>query len=132
MARLTVNPDAEVSTGFEAVKPGTYRMKIDSVKDRNPEKNDLEVKLVHITPASELVNIAGEPLKGIPSSIFDYVQLVFEKQWKLRSLVEACGLPWGDLDPEVDLQGREVDVVIKLEEYQGEQRNKLGRYIVPK
>ena len=132
MALIKANPEAEISTGFEEVRPGTYRMRIDTVEDRNPQKNDLKIRLVHTTPATELCGLTGEPLKGQPSSLFDYIMLASDKQWKLRTLTEAAGLPWTDYDPIADLPGKEVDVVIKLEPYEGEQRNKVARYVVPK
>ncbi len=129
---IKVNPAAEVSAGFEAVKATTYRMRIKEVTDRNPDKNDLEVKLEHTTPASELVGVAGLPLKGQAGQVFDYIMLAEDKQWKLRAITEAAGLPWGDYDPVIDLPGREVDVALKVEMYEGEARNKVGRYVVPK
>ncbi len=133
MALINPNPNAEVSTGFTPVKAGTYRMRIKEVTDRNPEKNDLRVVLEHVAPAAELSGIDGEALKGQPGSCFDYIMLDYEKQWKLRQITEAAGLPWGpEYDPVVELQGRELDVIIKLEEYNGEQRNKVTRYVVPK
>ena len=134
MARLTVNQAAEVSTSFEAVRPGTYRMRIKDVVDRNnltPSKNDLKVTLEYVDPTS-LVGITGEALKGSAGNLFDYVMLDFEKQWKLRQVVEACGLPWGDLDPGTDLKGQECDVIVKTEAYEGEMRNKVNRYVVAK
>jgi hypothetical protein len=131
MSLLNVNPEAEVSVGFTPVRPGTYRMRIKEVTDRNPAKNDLKLVLEHVSPISELLGIDGEVLKGNPGSCFDYVMLDFEKQWKLRQVVEAAGLPWANLDT-MDLQGKELDVIIKLEEYNGEQRNKVARYVVPK
>lgn len=132
MGMLNVNPDAEVRTGFEPVKPGTYRMRIKEVTDRNPEKNDLRLVLEHVTPSSELLGLNDEPLKGQAGSCFDYIMLDYDKQWKLRQVVEAAGLPWGNFDPAVDLVGLELDVVIKNEVYEGEQRNKVARYVVPK
>lgn len=132
MALLKVNKDAEVKAGFETVKAGTYRMRIKEVTDRNPEKNDLRIVLEHTAPASELCGLSGEPLKGQAGSLFDYIMLDNDKQWKLRMLTEACGLPWGDFDPVEDLVGRELDVVVKTELYEGEQRNKVARYVQPK
>ena len=132
MSLIKANPEAEVRAGFEAVKAGTYPMRVKEVKDRNPEKNDLEVQLEHITPPEQLVGTAGEPLKGQPSGVFDYIMLADDKQWKLRQITEAAGLPWVDYDPVVELQGRELEVVLKTEDYQGELRNKVGRYVVPK
>jgi len=132
MALINVNPEAEVKTGFETVKAGTYPMRIKEIKDRNPEKNDLEVQWEHVTPVGELTGISGEPLKGQPSGVYDYIMLSPDKQWKLRMLTEAASLPWTDYDPVVDLQGVEVEVVLKLEAYEGEQRNKVARYVIPK
>lgn len=135
MALLNVNPEAEVSAGFEAVQPGPYRVRIkaDGVVDRNTTesgKNDLEVTFEHVLTPAELVNTAGQPLKGQPGMLRDYIMLAADKQWKLRGLTEACGLPWEDYDPIADLPGREVDVIIKNEPYEGEMRNKIARYVV--
>ena len=129
---IHVNQAAEVSAGFEAVKAATYRMRVKQVTDRNPEKNDLEVILEHTLTAGELVGTAGLPLKGQPGNVYDYIMLAPDKQWKLRGITEAAGLPWGDYDPCIDLPGREVEVILKSEPYEGELRNKVGRYIVPK
>lgn len=131
MGLINVNPEAEVSTGFEVVKATTYPVRIKEVTDRNPEKNDLKVVMEHITPASELVNPQGEPLKGQAGSLYDYVMLAADKQWKLRAITEAAGLEWSDYDPVVDLPGREVTVVVKTDPYEGELRNKVARYVVP-
>ena len=128
MALIKANPAAEVSVAFDVVKPGTYPCRIVEVTDRNPEKNDLKVTLEYIEP-STLVNVAGEPAKNA-GKLFDYVQLAEDKQWKLRTLTEACGLPWADFDPVVDLVGREVKVTIKLDTYEGTQSNKVARYVI--
>lgn len=130
MGILRVNPDAEISVGFETIRPGTYRMRIVEVVDRNPEKNDLKITLEHVNPG-DCINLEGQPAKAV-GKLFDYVQLAADKQWKLRTLTEACGLPWSDFDPVADLPQREVDVQVKLEPYEGEQRNKVARYVVKK
>jgi hypothetical protein len=132
MGMLKVNQAAEVKAGFETVKAGTYRLRIKEVTDRNPEKNDLRMVFEFTQPSAELLGLSGEPLKGQAGSLFDYVMLDNDKQWKLRMLTEACGLPWGDFDPVVDLPGREVEAVVKTELYEGEQRNKIARYVVRK
>jgi len=131
MAIISVNPSAEVKTGFAPVKPGTYQVRIKSVEDRNPEKNDIKIVYEFVQPASELIGIDNEPLKGNAGSLFDYIMLDNEKQWKLRQLTEACGLPWAAYDPLVELPGREVYVVVKIEEYNSEMKNKITRYVVP-
>lgn len=132
MGMLTVNPNAEVKQGFPTVKPDTYRMRIVEVIDRNPEKNDLKVTLQYVD-AHQLVLLDGSGYTGTAEGagkLFDYIMLDHEKQWKLRTITEACGLPWRDYNPVVDLQGREVDVKVKIEVYNEEQRNKVDRYVV--
>lgn len=130
---IHANPAAEASKEFEAVKPGTYVLRIKEVKDRNSEgKNDLEVSMEHTTPNAELIGLNNEPIKGIPQGLFDYVMLADDKQWKLRQITEAAGLAWTDYDPVVDLQGKEVTVVLKNEMYEGQMKNKVVRYVLPK
>lgn len=129
MAMINVNPEAEVKTGFAPVKPGTYQVRIKEVTNRNPEKNDLKVVFEYVQPASELLGVDNLPLKGNAGSLFDYVMLDTEKQWKLRQLVEACGMPWSNFD-EMDLQGKECYAIIKTELYEGETKNKINRYVV--
>ena len=131
MSLIHANPNAEVKT-FETVRPGTYRMRIKTVEDRNPGKNDLKITLEYVTPAAELVGLDGATLAGLPGSLFDYIMLAEDKQWKFRQLTEAAGLPWGDYDPLVELVGRELDVAVKTEAYEGELRNKVARYVVAK
>lgn len=131
MAMLNVNPEAEVKTGFSTVKPGTYVIRIKEITDRNPEKNDLKVVFEFVQPAAELVGLDNLPLKGNAGSLFDYVMLDSDKQWKLRQLTEACGLPWQAFDPLLEFPGKEVSAVVKTEAYEGEIRNKISRYVVP-
>jgi hypothetical protein len=132
MGMIKANLEAEVSVGFSAVKAGNYKMRITEVTDRNPEKNDLKLKLEFVEPASNLYGVDNQPLKGNASNLFDYVMLADDKQWKLRTLTEAVGLPWGDYDPCVELVGKEVEVVVKIEVYEGEQKNKVARYVIQK
>lgn len=131
MGIINVNPEAEVKAGFAPVKAGTYQMRIKEVTNRNPEKNDLKVVFEFVQPANELIGLDNEPLKGNAGSLFDYVMLDMDKQWKLRMLAEAAGMPWTNFD-EQDLVGRELLVTVKLELYEGEQRNKVARYVIPK
>lgn len=130
MSLIKANPAAEVSVGFETIRPGTYRMRIKAVENRNPAKNDLKLTLEYVD-TSALIGLTGEPLKGNAGNLFDYIMLADDKQWKLRQVVEACGMTWQDLD-EQDLVGKECDVTVKLETYEGEQRNKVARYVVVK
>jgi hypothetical protein len=127
---ININPEAEVKTGFAPVKPGTYQIRVKEVTNRNPEKNDLKVVFEFVQPSTELLGIDNNPLKGNAGSLFDYVMLEPDKQWKLRQLIEACGMPWADFD-EMELQGKELYAIIKTEPYEGEIKNKINRYVVP-
>jgi hypothetical protein len=130
MGLINVNPDAEVKSAFDVVQAGTYRVRIKEVEDRNPKNNDLKVTFNFVDAPAMVTNVQNEPCKNL-GQLFDYVMLASDKQWKLRSLVEACGMVWQNLD-EQDLVGRELDVTVKVEDYQGDKVNKVGRYIAPK
>lgn len=134
MGMLKVNPAAEAKSDFPTFRPGTYRMRIKSVTDRSPEKDDFKVTLEYVEQA-QLVTLDGNPYNGSlegAGNLFDYVMKDSEKQWKLRQLTEAAGLPWQDYDPEGDLPSKELDVKITTEEYKGELKNKVGRYLKAK
>ena len=141
MAVLRVNPEAEAGSDFPTFQPGTYRMRIKEVQDRstNPDegkepKQDYKVTLEYVD-SSQLVLLSGSPYTGKiegAGNLFDYVQQAPDKQWKLRQLTEAAGLPWENFDPVEALPGKEVDVKVKTEIYEGEQRNKVARYLQPK
>lgn len=141
MAVLNVNPKAESKSEFPVFAPGTYRMRIKDVKDRSetPDegkepKPDYKLTLEYVDP-SQLVTIDGKPFTGSldgAGNLFDYVMQDPEKQWKLRQLADAAGLSWENQDFTQTLLGRELDVKVKTEIYEGEQKNKVGRYIIPK
>lgn len=133
MGTFKANPNAEVSAGFEAVRPGTYRMRIKSVEDRvSIGKTDYKVSLEHVASKDELVNKDGEALKGLPQNVFTYLPYDAERQGMLKAATLACGIAWGDYDPTVDLIGKECDVVLKIEPYNGVDGNKVARFVVPK
>ncbi len=141
MAILKVNPEAESKSDFPTFQPGTYRMRIKAVQDRatNPDqgkeaKQDYKLTLEYVD-ATQLILENGTAYTGTlegAGSLFDYVMQDPNQQWKLRQLTEAAGLPWVDYDPTVDLIGREIDVKVKTEMYEGEKKNKVGRYVLPK
>ena len=132
MAVFNANPAAEVKAAFAPVKPGTYLMRIKDVIDRNPEKNDLKIQLEFVQPASELLGIDNKPFEGSLGTVFDYIMLADDKQWKMRQLTEACGLTWGSYDPVVELPQKELSVVLKTEVYNAITSNKVVRYVVAK
>lgn len=135
MGILQVNPAAEAGSDFPTFQPGVYRMRIVEVTDRSIEgKADYKVKL-SFADQSQLVLLTGQAYAGSlegAGSLFDYVMQAPDKQWKLRQLTEACGLPWEAQDFTQSLVGREVDVKVKTEKYEGEDKNKVARYVAAK
>lgn len=130
MPQLNANPNAEVNLAFDVVKPGTYRMRVKEITEFTASSGNTcwRVRLEFTDPSS-LSKEDGTPVKNA-GTLLDSSLVVSpaEKQGKLRGFVEACGLPWANLDSD-DLIGREVDCNIKIEEYQGEKKNSVGRYL---
>lgn len=138
MSLIKVNPNVEADAGFDIVKPGVYQMRIEAGKNfpavqeftAQSGNTCLKVRLSFV-PGQILTNLRGDEAKNA-GAIFDssLVTSPPEKQAKLRSLVEACGLPWGDFDFN-ELIGRELSVSLKVEEYKGNPNNSVDRYLKP-
>lgn len=138
MVRITANPAAEADIGFENAAPGVYAMRCEGSPNMNavsefdskstPGNKGLKLRWVFSDP-SGVVTTEGKPARNL-GSIIDQSCLFFpeDKQGKLRSLVEAAGLPWTDFDSE-QLVGAEVLCKIELDEYNGTVRNKISRYV---
>lgn len=137
MSLIKVNPNVEASGGgFEVVKPGIYQMRIEgatnfpAVQEFTAQSGNtcLKVRLVFV-PGQIITNLKGDEAKN-PGSVVDSSLVIApeEKQGKLRSMVEAAGIAWGDFDFN-DLVGRELNVSLKVEEYKGNQKNSVDRYI---
>lgn len=130
MPMFTPNPAAEANVGFDVVQPGTYRMRVKDIKpfDSKSGNKCLKVQLEYVDP-SALSKEDGTPSSN-PGNLFDngLVTEPAEKQGRLRNFVEACGINWASAGNTDELIGREVDVKIKSEEYQGERSNKVVRY----
>ncbi len=134
---FTPNPNAEASASFDVVKPGIYKMRIEgsenfpaisefTSKEGNP---CLKARFVFADRGS-LSKLDGSPANN-PGAVIDAgLSLLPEKQGKLRSLVEACGLSWGSFSGNTDeLLGKELDVKIKTDTYEGEIKNSIARYM---
>lgn len=133
MVNFNPNPEAEANAAFDVVAPGTYKMRVAEITDFQSAKGNscLKIRLEYVDPSS-LLKIDGNPANN-PGNVFDN-GLIYEpadKQGRLRNFVEACGESWGDISDTDVLVGKEVDVKIKLDEYQGEQSNKVARYLAP-
>lgn len=131
MARLNANPSVEANVAFDVVAPGEYVMRVEEVTEfvsQNSGNTCWKVRFSYAEPSS-ICKVNGDPAKNV-GGLFDSGLVISpaEKQGKLRSLVEALGLRWSDLDSD-DLVGKECIVKVKLEEYQGEQKNGVARYL---
>ena len=128
--RLNANPTVEANAAFDLVKPGEYTMRVEEITDFVSSKGNTcwKARLSYSNPG-ECTKLDGTPANN-PGQLFDNGLVIAppEKQGKTRSFVEALGLTWGDLDSE-ELLGLECKVKVKLEEYQGEQKNAVGRYL---
>lgn len=138
MDAFSPNPNADADQGFDIAQPGIYRMRIEGspkfpgVQDFVAKSGNrcLKVRLVFSDAPSTISTINGVQAKNLGSVIDQSCVLEpAEKQGKTRGLVEACGIPWLEFTNLQMLNGREVFAKLELEEYNGEKRNKVTRYV---
>jgi hypothetical protein len=131
MAKFTPNPNIESSGQFEVVKPGVYGMRVAELTEFTSSKGNqcLKARLEFVDPSS-CTKLDGNPATN-PGNVFDngLVMAPAEKQGKLRSFVEACGKNWSDVSDTDELVGAELQVNVGIEEYNGEQKNVVKRYL---
>jgi hypothetical protein len=142
MPRLNANPQAEANVAFDLVKPGQYRMRMESGTTDNTSIAEFQSKsgnkCLRIRAAfvdiGALTKEDGTDAKN-PGTLLDsgLVLEPKEKQGKLRSMMEACGLPWSSIDDDRTwaelLNGKEFDATVGVEEYEGTQKNVIKRYL---
>lgn len=130
--RINVNPNVEASASFDVVKPGVYRMRVQRVDNFTAQSGSecLKVWWEYVDP-SNVEKLSGG-FANNPGTLIDSGLVISpaDKQGKLRGLVEALGKNWSDFDTD-ELIGLECDVKVKVEEYNGEQRNSVARYLAP-
>ncbi len=136
MPKITVNPEAEASASFDVAKPGIYRLRIEgsqnfpAVQEFTAKSGNecLKIRLVYADPTA-VMKENGEPAKLL-GAIIDNSLVISpkEKQGKLRGFVEACGLAWTDFDTD-NLAGLELVAKVGIDEYQGEKKNVVERYL---
>ena len=140
MSLISPNPNAEVNLAFDIAKPGQYRLRIEGspnmpgVSDPVPSKSTpgnmvMKVRLVFADPTA-VYTLKDEMAKNLGSIIDNsLITEPAEKQGKLRSLVESAGLVWNEFTDTQLLVGKEVTAIIAVEEYNGEQKNTVKRYL---
>lgn len=135
MPRLTANPNAEVNSGFDVVKPCVTRLRVKSVEEvaSKSSSNTLWKFTWEFVDPTSLDKLDGSGQAKNPGTLIDNSLVInpAEKQGKLRGLVEALGRTWEDLDSD-SLVGLELDAKIGTEEYNGEPKNKIVRYLKQK
>ena len=126
--KISVNPDTE-SSGFGYVEPGPYRLRVVKLEQRKGKK------AAYLNWELEFVdqNVKSTDGKSTPGHIFENTTLSTEKnaQFMLRNMVEGLRLSWADFDTESAI-GLEMDVQLKVREYEGKFSNEIGRVIPPK
>lgn len=139
MPLVTPNPNAEADSGFECAQPGVYNLRIEGSANF-PDLQEftskagnkcLKVRLVFADHTS-ITTDKGTPAKNLNSIIEQSLVLEpAEKQGKLRAFVESAGLVWDTFTDTDMLHGLEVKAKVGIEEYNGEKRNVVQRYVKP-
>lgn len=131
MPTFIPNPTAEANLAFDTISPGQYKARVVSIEEFQARSGNTcwRVRLEHADP-SICTKMDGSLAKN-PGSLIDSSVVVSdpEKQGRLRSLVEACGKSWGDVTSSEQLIGCEICVKVGIEEYNGEQVNRVQRYL---
>lgn len=91
-----------------------------------------EAELTTSSNDNEMFNIKWEATRGkVKATVFDHIVLTPNALWKLRNLLEACGVdvPEGDMTvSEEDLVDLECMIEITNEEYEGKERPRVTAY----
>ena len=126
--RISVDPNTD-SSGFGYVEAGSYRLRV--VKATVMEGP----KAPYINWEFELtdVNVKATDGKSKVGHIFEITTLKVgnNAQFALKRVCEALGIEWGEFDTD-DVTGMECDTILKIGEYQGNQKNEVGKFIAVK
>ena len=118
---VDINADA---SGFDYAEPGKYVLRVKKVEEKQgPNAPYLNVEMEFADP-----NILGIKGKKV-GSIWEICTLSTKNnaQFRLRQVVEAVGLTWGDFDT-ADLVGQELTAEVGTELYQGNMKNIVTKY----
>jgi len=128
MGMIVVDPNVEPQQGgFAPVKAGIYPMRIATHEERVSKAGDpyISWRFEHVTPADQLLGLSGEKLQGNSAGVFYATRSDAAKQGMLRHLVTLVLGEWRNFDPE-ELYSKELSVSLKVETYEGNQRNAVG------
>lgn len=111
--------DVTQAKEFEAVPAGYYSVVVQKVEPRTSQAGNPCLSLdLQITEGE----YAGRHL-------FYILPLVKEADWRVKSLLEAAGVPYGpDGFDSDDLLGRELVVKVRVEVYEGTETNRISAF----
>lgn len=129
--RVQVNPDTQPSGEFGYAPAGTYTLRVKEVTQQQKEGSPfpyLKWTFEFADPNVEAANNeSGKPPKKV-GNVFENTTLKPEAQFRLRDLCDALGVKWGDFDTD-EVIGMECQARVKVDEYNGEFSNKVGKFI---
>lgn len=109
---------------YSLLAPGTYEVAVADAKETESQAGNpmLELRL-------RLVNKDGT----LGQSVWDRLVLTPKAAWRIDNFLHAAGRHPGagkeiDIEPE-DLIGLTVTAEIEVEEYKGEKKNRVARYV---
>lgn len=131
--RITVNPDVPSTGGFPVWAPGQYRLRITGLEEQTAKSGAAMLNVTH-EPVDAVLDQKGGAI-ATAGKLFNRVLIepVRSKDGErsfsfLRALVEGAGLDWQDFDTD-ELLGKEVLAHVKITQFEGNERNEIGRYI---
>jgi len=122
--KVTVNPSTDAS-GFGYAEAGPQRLRVVNAEIKEGPSAP------YINWECELAdpNVKSTEGKQV-GHVFEITTLKPDNnaQFRLRQMVEALGLTWNDFDTE-ETKGLEFDCHLGVEEYQGQKKNVIKKYV---
>jgi hypothetical protein len=120
--RMTQDDIKRLSDAGFLLKPGTCSFVIKKAEECKSKSGNPQMKL----------EIDATDIEGKTASVFDYIFYSEAAKWKIVSFCKAIGLEdrllEGSIEPR-DLINRKGQFVIAHEEYNGEKKNRVLRYL---
>ena len=126
--KITVDPNTDAS-GFGYANPGQHQLRVAGCEYKEAKATDkfpgLSWKFEFVDPNT----LAAEEGKKV-GNIFEYTTLKSgdNAQFRLRQFCDAVGVEWGELETEAFV-GLEFEAQVGLDEYQGNMKNVVKKFI---
>ena len=112
----------DFTSSRELIPDGEYKAMISGVKTKKTKNGDSLKQVIF-----DIEDDKGRKLK-----ISDFIVEIEEVEWKVQSLLWACGMPCEgkvEISDEWDeFLGKKLKITVSHEEYQGKERNKIISY----